>query len=145
MESSKIVIHTSVSVNKQKAWDYYTLPEHITKWNYASDDWFCPRASNDMRVGGKYIARMESKDGTIGFDFEAVYNDITEGEEFLYTMPDGRQVNVRFQEDIDKTNVTVTFDAEAINPIDLQRNGWQAILDHYKAYAEERSVITPTL
>jgi uncharacterized protein YndB with AHSA1/START domain len=135
MESSKISIHASVSADKQKAWDYYTRPEHITKWNYASDDWFCPEASNDMRVGGKYVARMASKDGTIGFDFEAVYNDIT-GEGFLYTMPDGRQVNVHFEQVADNTNVTVTFDAEAINPIELQREGWQAILNHFKVYTE---------
>ncbi len=136
METTKITIQADVSADNKKAWNYYTQPQYITKWNFATDDWQCPTASNDLRVGGKYTARMEAKDGSFGFDFEAVYNEIVEGKKFIYTMQDGRQVTVNFKNSGDKTKVTVTFDAETENPIDLQRNGWQAILDNYKKYTE---------
>lgn len=136
METTKVTIQTIVAAGRQKAWDYYTQPEHITEWNFASDDWQCPMASNDMRVGGKYIARMEAKDGSFGFDFEAVYNEIAIGEMFIYTIADGRQVTVNFNETGDYTKVTVAFDAENMNPIEMQKNGWQAILDNYKKYTE---------
>ncbi len=94
MHTTKITINAEVLANRQKVWDYYTNPEHITKWNFADPSWHCPSASNDMRVGGKYSARMEAKDGSFGFDFEATYNEIVEGEHFTYTMPDSRVVNV---------------------------------------------------
>ena len=81
-----------------------------------------------MRVGGKFSARMEARDGSFGFDFEATYSEINEGKSFTYGMDDGRQVNVVFAENGDKTNVTVTFDAETQNSEDMQRGGWQAIL-----------------
>ena len=78
MSNTKITIEAEISAITKKVWDYYTLPEHITKWNFASDDWHCPSAENDLRVGGKYIARMEAKDGSVGFDFEAVYNEVVD-------------------------------------------------------------------
>ena len=83
MEATKIQVQANVAADKQKAWDFYTKPEHIVKWNFASDDWQCPRATNDMRVGGKYSARMEAKDGSFGFDFEAVYDEIVPGGKFI--------------------------------------------------------------
>jgi uncharacterized protein YndB with AHSA1/START domain len=124
-----------VAANKQKAWDYYTLPEHITQWNFADPSWHCPSAHNDIRIGGRYVARMEARDGSFGFDFEAIYTATEEGESFSYTMG-GRNVSVTFKTLDDKTEVTVTFDPENENPIELQRNGWQAILNNYKAYTE---------
>ncbi len=136
MKQDKIIIQAIVSADIKKVWDYYTRPEHITKWNFASEDWQCPHATNDMRVGGKYIARMEAKDGSFGFDFEAVYDEIVDGESFSYTMPDGREVNVNFKAADDKTEVSISFDAEAENSIELQRQGWQAILDNFKKYTE---------
>jgi uncharacterized protein YndB with AHSA1/START domain len=96
----------------------------------------CPDASNDMRIGGKYIARMEAKDGSFGFDFEAVYNEISDGEKFTYVMPDNREVNVIFNQNGDAIEVTVKFDAETENPIELQREGWQSILNNFKKYTE---------
>ena len=137
MEATKIQVQANVAADKQKAWDFYTKPEHIVKWNFASDDWQCPRATNDMRVGGKYSARMEAKDGSFGFDFEAVYDQIVPGEKFQYTMPDGRLVNVVFEKNGNSTNVKVLFDAESVNSLELQKGGWQTILDNYKKYAEK--------
>lgn len=136
MTTSKITIQTTVGADNTKAWNYYTTPDHITKWNFASDDWQCPSASNDMQVGGKYTARMEAKDGSFGFDFEATYDAITEGESFTYTMPDGRQVDVSFVGKGEHTEVVITFDPENENPLDMQKDGWQAILNNYKKYVD---------
>ena len=136
MEATKITIHATISAGIQKVWNYYSQPEHITKWNFASPDWHCPSASNDMRIGGKYTARMEAKDGSFGFEFEATYSEITENQKFVYIMPDGREVSVSINEDNHLTNITVCFDTETENPVDLQREGWQAILNNFKNYAE---------
>jgi uncharacterized protein YndB with AHSA1/START domain len=136
MDTTKITIQAVVAADRQKVWDRYTQPEHITKWNFATDTWHCPAASNDMRIGGKYLARMEAKDGSFAFDFEAVYNEIVDGEKFTYTMPDNREIQVTFEQTDDKTRVTVTFDPENENPVDLQRSGWQSILDNFRKYAE---------
>lgn len=137
----KITIQTIINADSKKVWDFYTQPEHITKWNFASPDWQCPSASNDMKVGGKYQARMEAKDGSFGFDFEAVYNEIIEGEEFTYTMPDAREVNVQFQKAENGTELIITFDPEKENSIDMQRAGWQSILDNFKKYVESNKEI----
>ena len=138
METIKITIHAIVSADRQKVWDFYTQPEHITRWNFASEDWQCPAASNDLRVGGKYFARMEANDGSFGFDFEAIYNEIVIGERFVYTMTDGRQVNVTLESLGKQTDITVTFDAETQNSIELQESGWQAILNNFKKYVERQ-------
>ena len=135
MNATKITVQATVAADAKKAWEYYTRPEHITKWNFASDDWQCPRVENDMRVGGKYSARMEAKDGSWGFDFEAIYSEINDGKSFSYGMG-GRDVTVNFEAKGDSTLVTVTFDAETENPIEMQQQGWQAILDNYKKYTE---------
>ncbi len=134
--SNKIIVTATVNADIEKVWDYYTKPEHIIKWNFADPSWQCPSASNDMRVGGKYSARMEAKDGSFGFDFEAIYDEIVEGESFIYTMLDGRRAGVTFKEKGEQTEVTVTFDAEDQNPVEMQKNGWQAILNNFKNYTE---------
>jgi uncharacterized protein YndB with AHSA1/START domain len=134
--SNKINVSATVNADVQKAWDYYNQPEHITRWNFADPSWHCPSASNDMRKGGKYAARMEAKDGSFGFDFEATYDEVIDGERFSYTMPDGRQVQVVFSPNGQQTNVDVTFDAETQNPEEMQKGGWQAILNNYKQYTE---------
>ncbi|GAB4493132.1 MAG: SRPBCC family protein [Raineya sp.] len=136
MNTTKITISAWVNANKQKVWDYYTQPEHITQWNFALDTWHCPYASNDLRVGGRYVARMEAKDGSFGFDFEGTYNEVVSGEKLVFTMPDQRVVQVNFKELNNKTQVTVTFDAENQNPVEMQQQGWQAILDNFKKYTE---------
>lgn len=134
--SNKITITATINAEVNKVWDYYTNPQHITKWNFADPSWQCPSASNDMRVGGKYSARMEAKDGSFGFDFEAIYTEIIEGKTFTYGIPDGRQVTVLFDHKGAQTDVTVTFDPEDQNPLEMQKNGWQAILNNFKNYTE---------
>jgi len=135
MTQEKITVTAKVLADKQKVWDYYTQPEHITKWNFADPSWHCPTASNDMQVGGQYVARMEAKDGSFGFDFVAVYTKINPGENFTYEFG-GRLATVEFKETNGYTIITVTFDPETENSIELQRNGWQAILDNFKKYTE---------
>jgi uncharacterized protein YndB with AHSA1/START domain len=134
-----IQIRISAMVNApiDRVWDSWTKPEHITKWNFADDSWHCPSASNDLKVGGKYIVRMEAKDGTLGFDFEATYDTIIDKQELTYTMPDGRKVTTIFVSDGNETSVTTTFDAESENPVELQKQGWQAILDNFKKYVQQ--------
>jgi uncharacterized protein YndB with AHSA1/START domain len=136
MTKEKITVQAEVSADIKKVWEYYTSPEHITKWNFASDDWHCPSASNNLKPGGKYSARMESKDGKFGFDFEAVYDEVVEEEKIIYTMLDGRKAEVIFNKRSDKTEVIITFDAESEHPVEMQRDGWQAILNNFKKYTE---------
>lgn len=136
MNFEKITIQATILANKQKVWQYYTSPEHIVNWNFATADWFCPSAKNDLQVGGKYFARMEAKDGSFGFDFEAIYNEVVIGESFIYTMSDGRKVKVDFKENNAAILVQIVFDAETENSIELQQAGWQAILNNFKAYVE---------
>lgn len=134
----RIEIHTIVGVSKSKAWDYYTQPKHITHWNFATDEWCCPHAENDLRIGGTYKARMEAKDGSFGFDFEAVYSQLNVMESFSYGMG-GRVIDVFFESLADNsTKVRVIFDPETENPIEMQQQGWQAILNNYKEYCETK-------
>lgn len=135
MIQEKITVIAHVLADKQKVWNYYIQPEHITKWNFADPSWHCPTATNDMKVGGRYVARMEAKDGSFGFDFDAVYTEINQGEYFTYEFG-GRLAAIEFKETNRQTEVTVTFDPETENSIELQRNGWQAILDNFKKYTE---------
>lgn len=134
----KITIQAEINRNSEKVWDYYTNPKHITKWNFADETWQCPSASNELRVGGKYKARMEAKDKSMGFDLEATYNEVSIGKSFVYTMTDGRVVSTNFDDRGAKTVVTITFDAEDQNPIEFQKNGWQAILNNFKQYTENK-------
>jgi uncharacterized protein YndB with AHSA1/START domain len=131
----KIKVQATISADKHKVWDYYTMPEHITKWNFADPSWHCPSASNDMKIGGRFIARMEAKDGSFGFDFDATYTEIKEGDSFTYE-GGGRLATVELKNKNGQTEVTVTFDPETENSIDIQRQGWQAILDNFKKYTE---------
>ncbi len=138
MEKTTITIQATVLANAAKAWEYYTMPAHITKWNFASDDWHCPSASNDLKVGGVYRVRMEAKDGSFGFDLEAIYEAIEPGRSFTNTMTDGRPVHLVMEENGSVTEVSITFEAENQNPLELQRNGWQAILNNFKNYTESQ-------
>jgi uncharacterized protein YndB with AHSA1/START domain len=131
----KITVRVTVSQERSKVWEYYTNPVHIVKWNFADSSWHCPTAENDLRVGGTCRARMEAKDGSDGFDFEAVYTEVIVGEQLTYEFG-GRHANVTFESHIDQTTVTVTFDPEAENSADMQQAGWQSILDNFKQYVE---------
>lgn len=135
MADNKITINATVSADCKKVWDYYTQPEHITKWNFADPSWHCPTATNDLTIGGRYVARMEAKDGSFGFDFDAVYTEIQQYKNFTYEFG-GRLAKVEFKEQGKLTEVTVTFDPETENSLELQKNGWQAILNNFKKYVE---------
>ena len=133
----KISIEATINADLKKTWNYYTLPEHITKWNFADPSWHCPSASNDMKIGGKYLARMEAKDGSFGFDFEAYYTEINLGNSFTYEFG-GRMCTIEMTElETNQTAIKITFDPETENPIEMQQHGWQLILNNFKSYTEE--------
>jgi len=136
MDTTPITIDVNITTTLDKVWDFYTKPEHITQWNFADDSWHCPSAKNDLRKGGKYIARMEAKDGSFGFDFEAVYDEVVPQKKIAFTLEDGRKTIVLFEESHKETKVTITFDAEKENSLEMQKNGWQAILNNFKKYTE---------
>ncbi|MFL5786270.1 MAG: SRPBCC family protein [Bacteriovoracaceae bacterium] len=136
MSTTKITITTTASASPKKVWEYWTLPKHIVNWNFASNDWHCPRSENDLRVGGKMNSRMEAKDGSFGFDFEAVYDEVIDLKKITYSMADGRQASTLFEAVGDKTKITTTFDAENTHPLEMQKNGWLAILNNFKNYVE---------
>ena len=135
---TKTTITVSVTVNApvEKAWKHFTSPQSITQWNNASDDWYCPRAENDLRPGGKFSSRMEAKDGSVGFDFWGIYDAVVVNKFISYTMGDGRKAEVNFTKEGTAVKVTTNFEAETENSIELQRGGWQAILDNFKKYTE---------
>lgn len=134
--ATKVTVETTINAKKNKVWDYYTQPEHITQWNFAADSWQCPKATNDLRKGGKYFARMEAKDGSFGFDFEAIYDEVIDQQKITYTLADGRQATTTFENSGDGTKVITVFDAEGTNPIEMQQQGWQAILNNFKKHTE---------
>jgi uncharacterized protein YndB with AHSA1/START domain len=133
---TKITIETAVNAPVEKVWKFWTQPEHITQWNSPSNDWHTPRATNDLRVGGKFTSRMEARDGSQGFDFEGKYTAVTPNNLIEYGMADGREVSVKFKTEGNKTIVTETFDPETENPVEFQKAGWQAILDNFKNHTE---------
>ncbi|MEX0360081.1 MAG: SRPBCC family protein [Allomuricauda sp.] len=136
MKTTKITVNTTVDANREKVWNYWNRPEHITQWNFAADDWHCPKAENDLKVGGTFKYRMEAKDGSFGFDFEAIYDEIVDQEKIAYTMTDGRKAVTTFNDEEGKTKISTTFDPEEQNPIEMQRDGWQAIINNFKKHVE---------
>jgi uncharacterized protein YndB with AHSA1/START domain len=141
LAKTKITVNTTVNVPVEKAWELWTDPRHILHWNSASVDWHTPYAENDFRVGGKFIYRMESIDRKDGFDFSGEFTEIELYHHIDYLIGDGRRVRVSFEPKGTGTRITETFDAESQNPADRQQEGWQAILDNFKTYAEYRTDI----
>ncbi|MCG6186164.1 SRPBCC family protein [Maribellus maritimus] len=135
-EKTFITVSTKIEAPVQKVWDFWTQPNHIINWNFASDDWFCPWAKNDIREGGKFVWRMEAKDGSFGFDFSGTYNFVKEKEQIEETLDDERKVKITFRGEGDETHVKEVFEAENENPIEMQKKGWQAILNNFKKYVE---------
>ncbi|MFM1653545.1 SRPBCC family protein [Brevibacillus sp. B_LB10_24] len=131
-----ITVETTVHAPVGEVWEYWNEPRHITKWCNASDDWHAPHAENDLRVGGRFLTRMEAKDGSFGFDFGGVYDEVRTNEFISYTLGDGRKVSITFISQESDTKVIETFEAESTNPIEMQEAGWQAILDNFKKYSE---------
>jgi uncharacterized protein YndB with AHSA1/START domain len=131
-----ITVEATINAPIEKVWEYWTKPGHITKWNNASDEWHSPSAVNDLRQGGNFSFRMEAKDGSIGFDFEGVYNTVKHCEQIKYVLGGNRKVTINFIATGSQTKVTETFEAESVHPVELQQAGWQAILDNFKKYTE---------
>ncbi len=131
-----ITIEATVNAPIETVWDVWNKPEHITRWAFASQDWEAPRAENDLRTGGSFKTRMQAKDGSEGFDFEGVYTNVEDEKLIEYDMPDGRHVKITFEKTPEGVKITETFDPESKNSEDLQRAGWQAILDNFKKYTE---------
>jgi len=130
MPHEQITVETVVNAPIDKVWEAYTSPEHITKWNFASDDWCCPRANTDLREGGRFSSRMEAKDGSMGFDFEGTYTKIVINERIEYEFGD-RHAAVEFVPQADTVLVRVSFDPETMFPVEQQREGWRAILENF--------------
>jgi uncharacterized protein YndB with AHSA1/START domain len=137
MENIKsITVTASIEAPIEKVWHLWTTPAYIKQWNHASDDWHTTHAENDLRIGGKFSSRMEAKDGSFGFDFWGIYDDVLENELIMYTMADGRKAKITFGSIGTVTEVVTTFEPETKNPIEMQQGGWQAILNNFKKYAE---------
>lgn len=129
-------IETTVNTSIEKIWSYFTQPSHITKWNAASEDWHSPHAINDLKAGGNFVYRMEAKDGSFGFDFSGTYTKVEAHKSIQYALGDGRTVTITFTKQNNGYKITEEFDAEEVNPLSLQRGGWQAILENFKTYTE---------
>ena len=136
MKAPQITIETTVNTDIHTAWNCYTNPDHIIKWNFADHSWHCPSAENDLRVGGKMKSRMEAKDGSFGFDFEGIYDEVKKNEKIVYHLEDGRSVDITFEDKGNSVLITTVFDPENESPVEMQQAGWQAILDNYKKHAE---------
>lgn len=135
-ESTIINVRAEISAQIEKVWNLWTYPKHIIHWNNASADWHTTYAENNLRIGGKFLSRMEAKDRSSGFDFTGVYSKIDLLKNIEYTITGGRKVQVVFISKGDKTTISETFEAEQINTIEQQKTGWQSILDNFKRYAE---------
>jgi uncharacterized protein YndB with AHSA1/START domain len=136
MSNSAITIEATINAPLEKVWNYWTTPEHIMQWNNASDDWHTPHAVNDLREVGSFLSTMAARDGSFSFDFSGIYDTVSKHECIAYTMEDSRKVKVEFSSDGETTKVVETFDPESENPVDMQRAGWQAILDNFKKHVE---------
>ena len=135
-EKTLITVEATIKSPVEKVWDCWTNPVHITKWCQASDDWHAPHAENDIRTNGKFKTTMAAKDGSVSFDFEGVYTNVQPLAKMEYSIADGRRVSVTFLSQGNETKVVETFEAESVNPVEMQRGGWQAILDNFKKYTE---------
>ncbi|UZK64649.1 SRPBCC domain-containing protein [Sphingomonas sp. M1-B02] len=137
MPAQKITVAAEVPLSPEEAWRVHTDPSEITRWNFANDQWHCPSATTDLQVGGLHKARMEAKDGSFGFDFEGTYTEVDAPRALTVLLGDGRHSRTTFQPSATGTLVETTFDAETDNSVEMQQQGWQAILSNYGKRAEE--------
>jgi uncharacterized protein YndB with AHSA1/START domain len=135
-EKTVISVYATINEPIDKVWKNFTAPEDILKWNNASEDWHTTSATNELHAGGKFNYRMEAKDGSFGFDFWGIYDEVIENEKLVSTLGDGRKLEIKFNSLHKVTEIMESFEAEAENPVELQRGGWQAILDNFKRYTE---------
>ncbi|MFM6976996.1 MAG: SRPBCC family protein [Sphingobacteriaceae bacterium] len=131
-----IKVQCTIQAPVSQVWEKWTGPAHICKWNNASPDWHTPHAENDLRTGGKFLSRMEARDGSFGFDFWGIYDEVIPEQKISYTIGDGRKAEIAFTAQGENTQIIETFEAENQNPEEMQRAGWQAILDNFKRYVE---------
>jgi uncharacterized protein YndB with AHSA1/START domain len=136
MASTIITVQTSINKSISQVWDCYTKPEHIVKWNFASDDWHCPAATNDFRVGGKFSYTMAARDESFSFDFSGTFVQIADKKHIEILLDDNRKVWLNFSESGNETTVVEKFEAETENTVELQQTGWQMILNNFKKHAE---------
>ena len=135
-EKVVVTIEAKINAPAEKVWNTWNDPQHVVKWNSPTPEWHTPRAENDVRTGGRFMFRMEARDGSMGFDFGGVYDVVTPYTYMEYTMGDGRKVKIFFHEKSDCIHIVQSFDAENQNPVEMQRAGWQSILDNFKKYTE---------
>ena len=136
INKTTITVQTTIKAPIAKVWQYWTEPEHIKSWCHATDDWQAPYAENNLQTGGKFVTTMAAKDGSMSFDFAGTYDTVNKHQLIEYTLNDGRKVSIRFNGLDGETQVTETFEAEDTHPLEMQRSGWQAILDKFKNYTE---------
>lgn len=144
---TKITVEVTVFASVERVWRYWTTPADIVKWNTATDSWHTPHAENNVHIGGRFNFRMEARlndkvgqatDGSQGFDFSGVYDNVILHRKIDYTLDDGRKVNIIFLAGKKQTKIVETFDAETENPVEMQHDGWQAILNNFKQYVESK-------
>ncbi len=131
-----ITVEATINAPVAKVWEFWTAPEHITQWCFASDDWHAPKATNDVRVGGDFSTTMAAKEGSFSFDFGGTYTEVKNNEVIGYTMGDGRVARILFKDNGNTTDIVETFEAETENPVEMQQGGWQAILNNFKKHVE---------
>ena len=134
----KIAVETHVPISVENAWRIYTSPNAITEWSFASPDWHCPSAEVDLREGGRHTARMEAKDGSMGFDFAGTYTVVDAPHALTIRLEDGRESHTTFTVEGDGTRVRTEFDPDETQDREMQRGGWQAILNNFAAFASNK-------
>lgn len=132
-----LIAEIFVNASIEKVWDLWTNPKHIAKWNNMSEEWHTPKAENDLRVGGRLFLRMELKDGSYGFDYKCIYNDVVLQKKISYTTSDNRKTTVLFSVTVDGVKVTETFAPESMTPLEVQQTFCQSILNNFKTYVEK--------
>lgn len=135
-----ITVQNTINASIEKVWELWTAPEHVMKWNNASEDWHTPFAENDLKVGGKFKYTMASKDGTMRFDFEGIYTNVVSPSLIEYKLADDRKVKITFESQKNGVLLIEKFDPETENSEALQQQGWQAILDNFKKYVENSTL-----
>ena len=135
-ERKMITVQTTVQAPVSKVWEIWNSPEHITQWCQASDEWHAPYADNDLKVNGKFKTTMAAKDGSMSFDLEGIYTRVEELRLIEYALMDDRKVEIVFEDLGGQTKITETFEMENTHPEELQRGGWQAILESFRNHTE---------
>jgi uncharacterized protein YndB with AHSA1/START domain len=133
-----ITIEATIDAPIETVWQSWITPADIMRWSHADESWHTPYAENDVRPGGRFLSRLEAKDGSFGFDFSGVYDEVRDCEYLAFTLDDGRKVTVTFLAEEKGVRVVETFDPENENPVEMQRSGWQAFLDNFKKYTETK-------